>query len=71
MFVCLTVNLFVYIDICSFAYYRYCHFYNKFLTVKFYLFLFPGEKMTKSALKKLRKDWEKQKKIFDSSSAAN
>ena len=29
-----------------------------------------GEKISKSAYKKLRKDWEKQKKLFDASSAA-
>ncbi len=28
-----------------------------------------GEKISKSAYKKLRKDWEKQKKLFESSSA--
>ena len=26
-----------------------------------------GEKLSKSAVKKLRKDWEKQKKLFESS----
>ena len=69
MFACLVVCLFVCICIFPFTYYRYCHVYRKLLIVNYYLFQFSGEKMTKSALKKLRKDWEKQKKIFDSSSA--
>jgi hypothetical protein len=29
-----------------------------------------GEKISKSAYKKLRKDWEKQKKLFESSTGA-
>jgi len=29
-----------------------------------------GEKISKSAYKKLRKDWEKQKKLFEASTAS-
>ena len=30
-----------------------------------------GEKISKSGLKKLRKDWEKQKKLFETANGAN
>ena len=33
------------------------------------IFFVLGEKISKSAYKKLRKDWEKQKKVFEASSA--